>query len=211
MLKRRASSSPLDVPLTSFSWPGPLLDDPVENRSDGVARTAPFGPEIHDHRYVALQDFLLEGSLRYGVWPLRSPFQIVVFSSSLDQNVQARTDLPSLESLAAWTQSSHPYRPSPTIARSSSRCSRDGKASKPSSGCATATAVTSRGASSMGRHGEQENGCCTTCGDERSRSLRPLPRHAGLRSALSERLRLPRALDRGRRRAGAGPSTRSAR
>ena len=61
MPKRSASSrSSSMLTLTSLSAAGLLLDDAVEDRGDGVARATPLGPEVHEHRGLALDHFLLE-------------------------------------------------------------------------------------------------------------------------------------------------------
>ena len=50
----------VDVHLDELDVAVRLLHDPVEHGGDGVAGPAPFGPEVDDHRLVALEDFLFE-------------------------------------------------------------------------------------------------------------------------------------------------------
>src|SRR5918994_5020180 len=54
----------VDVDLHELDLAGALLRDLLEDRSDGVAGTAPLGPEVEYDGCLGLQDFLLEGLLR---------------------------------------------------------------------------------------------------------------------------------------------------
>ena len=51
----------VDVDLDELQLAVALLDDPVEHGRDGVARAAPLGPEVDDHRRLALEHLLREG------------------------------------------------------------------------------------------------------------------------------------------------------
>src|SRR5205085_10389895 len=50
----------VDVDLHEAELLAALVGDLVEDGRDGVAGTAPLGPEVDDHRLVALENFLVE-------------------------------------------------------------------------------------------------------------------------------------------------------
>ena len=55
----------VDVDLDELQVVLTLGRNAVEDGSDGVARAAPFRPEVHEHGLVALEDLLVEGRGRY--------------------------------------------------------------------------------------------------------------------------------------------------
>src|SRR4051812_19090189 len=56
----------VDVQLGDLELAGLLVGDLVEDRGDHLARTAPLGPEVDEHRLARAGDLLVEGGIGEG-------------------------------------------------------------------------------------------------------------------------------------------------
>ena len=190
--------------LTSLSSP---RAPPRSGRAgrDGVARAAPFRPEVDEHRLVALRGPRLER--RFGDCSCHSvvPFHRGLRGSPLPVS-RWTWNAPPYDSRIAHGRSSQPLPPGPDHPA----LEREILALVGRGGSSTRLRERNSGGPKLelhrrADHREQPDGRPPRLGPHAQGRLPALQGAARLRPALPERLRLPGPLGRGRRREGARP------
>ena len=193
----------VDVHLDELELTGALLDDPVEDRGDRVARPAPFRPEVDEDGLVRLEHFVLEGRFGHRFCHSRVPFLIgFPISRTLALGVLFPADRriehhgPDVQVPACGARSRRSRARDPRVVGRRGRL-RPAPRAEPR-----------RRALELHRradHGEQPDGRPPRLGPHAEGRLPALQGAARIRPALPERLRLPGPLGRGRGREVARP------